>query len=76
MQEGRGRPRQDRDDERWQQKDAWLGALFLVFGVLVTVYAVLACRNGMPVAFWGPGFVAGPTLLLLGVNAIVRASRG
>jgi hypothetical protein len=61
--------------DRWQRKDAWLGVLFVAFGVLVTLYAFLAMRNEAPMFPWGSGWIVGPLLLFLGGNAIVRSVR-
>lgn len=62
-------------DEGWRRKDAWTGLMFLCLGVLLVAYAVLAFRNGVPMVLWGTTVLLGPLLVLLGVNAIVRALR-
>jgi hypothetical protein len=64
--------------DRWERKDAWLGVLFLVFGLLITITSVVWMRRGTSPTVHGTGFVLGPILVLLGANAIVRslASRG
>lgn len=46
-----------------------------VTGAMITVLAVLASRNGWGAWYW-PGFVLGPLLLLSGVGALLRRDRG
>ena len=64
-----------RDDPRWTRRDARLGALFLVIGLLVIGFAYLAMQNDAPIMLWGGGWMLGPLLLLLGGNAVWRSLR-
>ncbi|MBL8749815.1 MAG: hypothetical protein JNK78_11690 [Planctomycetes bacterium] len=61
--------------DEWQHRDVWLGLLFTAVGALITAYAWMARKNGMPVALWGGGIAFGPLMLLLGIHAIVRGIR-
>ncbi len=63
------------DDARWQRKDVWYGVLFTGTGALTFAYAILACRNGVPMMLWGTAMLFGPLLLFLGMNSIVRSLR-
>lgn len=63
------------DDTRWTGRDAWLGVLFAVTGLLVCTYSYLAWRNDVPALFWAPGVLVGPLMLLLGGNALWRSFR-
>jgi len=63
------------EDQRWTWTDVLWGGVFLLVGVLVSTVSFLAMRNGMPVALFGMGLVFGPTLAVLGVNAIWRGAR-
>ncbi|MBX3464746.1 MAG: hypothetical protein KF830_16370 [Planctomycetes bacterium] len=68
-----GADRQHPDDEPWTRQDGWIGALFLFTGFLVTAYACMAMRNGIPAMLWAMGWVVGPLLLLLGGHGVWRA---
>lgn len=61
--------------DRWTRKDVWLGVLFVVFGLLIVLYAVAAMRRDLPVTWWGMAWLVGPVLLFLGVNGVVRSLR-
>lgn len=63
------------DAAGWTRRDARLGALFLLTGLLVTAYAFTAMQNGAPVMLWGTGWLLGPLMLLLGGNALWRSLR-
>lgn len=62
-------------DGQWTRRDARLGLLFLVTGVLVTGHGYAAMRNGMPPFLWATAWLLGPAMLLLGGNAVWRALR-
>lgn len=62
-------------DDRWRRRDVWRGLLFLFVGTLSTAYAWLAMRNGVAVGLWSGAWLAGPVLILLGANAVVRSLR-
>jgi len=59
-----------------RSRDPWIGLLFLVFGVLVSGYAILAFNNGMPLPLWGTAALLGPVLVLLGSAAFLRVLPG
>ena len=61
------------DDTRWHRKDVWSSLLLTVAGALLLTYAILACRNGVPLMLWGTAMLFGPLLLLIGGNGIVRS---
>ena len=62
-------------DDRWRPRDALLGLLFLVAGTLVTTLVVLAMRSELPFRYAAVGWILGPVLVLLGLNAILRSLR-
>lgn len=68
-----------RQGDEWEPKDAWLGLLLFVTGLLVCACVVLAWRNGFTGLFGFVGFPAlavGPVLVLIGLNGLVRALGG
>ena len=62
--------------ETWNRKDAGRGALFLVAGLLMITLAVLTSRNGWPILLFGPAYLLGAILTLLGGHAVFRGIRG
>lgn len=74
---GVGRPAA-RSETQWTRRDWRLGLLFTITGALVVAYAYSAMRNGAPSFLWATGWLVGPLMALLGLNAIrlsLRASR-
>jgi len=59
----------------WERRDLGLGALFLLLGVLVLAFGIGALRNALPLPSVGLALIAGPLLVVLGLNAIVRSIR-
>lgn len=63
------------EQEHWTAKDLIPGAAFTALGLLVTLYAFLAMRNGVPVVLWALAWVVGPVLLLMGGHATYSGIR-
>ncbi len=62
-------------DERWAPRDVMMGLAFLVAGAMVVLYAYSAMRKGVPIYFWGIGWIMGPFLLIIGGNAMWKSVR-
>lgn len=69
-------PDPDAASKGWRRRDPWIGLLFLVFGVAVSGYAILAFNRGMPLPLWGTAALLGPVLVLLGSVALARVLPG
>lgn len=54
---------------------AWPSVLILVFGVLITTFAVLATYNDAPLRYGGMAWIVGPLFLLVGGGALMRSRR-
>ena len=62
-------------DTEGRRKDVWTGALFLVMGALIVLYAFTAMRNGVPIVLWGPGWVLGPLFVMIGGKGLWSSQR-
>ena len=67
----------DEKKDTWSITDIWLGLLFLFTGAVVATLAILAVRKGQSWAIFAVagvgGFLVGPMLMLIGLNATVRS---
>ena len=58
------------EQEHWTPKDIFPGIAFVVMGVLVILYVLLAMKNEVPFSLWGAGWLVGPLFLFIGGNSI------
>lgn len=61
-------------DARWYDINAYGGRLFLVYGVLLTVFGWLARDMAPPkTSLWSPVFFVGPLLIALALLPFIRS---
>jgi len=63
------------EPNEWTPRDALLGSVFLVVGLLILACVVLAIWSGLPWYLLGFGWLVGPVFVLLGTNALYQSAR-